>query len=141
MDEETLQLLAARAAPSPIPLASSDGTHEQRLWIVRLREELPDDRAATLEAIVQGGTVEATRAGRVERGLDAESEHGDVTMQIHRATALHLIVRVTTVVHRLDLADTSLLAQAAALRALHVAAPIEDIQGFPREYWRVLIGD
>jgi hypothetical protein len=52
----------------------------------------------------------------------------------------HVIVNITTVRLEDDDAHSWLVAASVALRAFDRWIPIEDIQGIPRRFWRLLSG-
>jgi hypothetical protein len=63
-----------------------------------------------------------------------------VAIRLHAIDARHLIVSIGTVRLERDDAHAWLVSASAALKSLHEQEPVEDIQGIPRPYWRVLVG-
>jgi hypothetical protein len=62
-------------------------------------------------------------------------------VQVLNVDELHVVISIETIRLEEDDAHAYLVAASAALRCLDEAAPIDDIQGIPRRFWRMMIGD
>ena len=140
MDRAAIERVAANSSPTRVPV-EGDSSLEERHWTVRLSVDLPrDHRGPKLEPMASEAATSAVRGARLARGLDADADEGRVTLQLHSVDARHLIVSIGTVRLERDDAHAWIVAASAALRALHDVVPIEDIQGLPRAFWKVLVG-
>jgi len=140
MDTTAIERVAANAAPGRLPV-EGDPSAEERHWAVRLTAEFPAGTSAVQLALA--ATEAASRAvseARVSRGLDPATEEGRVAVSLHSVDARHLIVSIRTVRLERDDAHAWLVAASAALRSLHDMTPVDDIQGLPRVFWKVLVG-
>lgn len=79
----------------------------------------------------------AIAKARDERALPIEA--GDPFAELAWVDELHIVLTITSVRLENDEAHEYLIAASAALTALHTAWPIDDIQGIPIRYWRLLI--
>lgn len=140
MDKTAIERVAANSAPTRVPV-EGDPAREERHWVVRLSSDLPTDGRSDLEPMASGAAVAAVREARTARGLDPEAEGGRVTVRLHTVDSRHLIASIGTVPIERDDAHAWLVAASAVLRCLHDHTPIEDIQGLPRAFWRILVGD
>jgi hypothetical protein len=130
----------ATPARLPVPGAKS---RDARHWVIRLASNAPtslrvEDLSVELTRAAQEGVAQARR----ERGLSGSelvSSRPDVA--VHELGAMHLLVIVQTSGLENDSAHSYLVAAARALGALESRFPIADIQGFPREYWGLLLGE
>lgn len=141
MDRTSIEQLTAYSRPSRLPI-EGDERREQRNWIVRHAEDLPaefnpDDvsRALSTEA------ASAIAKARAARGLAAQDlgPHLPV-VRLVLVDERHLVVNVSTIKQEEDVAHEYLVAASAALSILDERVPIEDIQGIPRRFWRLLLG-
>jgi hypothetical protein len=140
MDTTAIERVAANSAPTRVPV-EGDSSLEERHWVVRLSFDLPlDHRGQDLERITSEAAARAVREARIARELDATADEGRVTVHLHSVDARHVIVSIGTVRLERDDAHAWLVAASAALRALHDVVPIDDIQGLPRAFWKVLVG-
>ncbi len=136
---EFFEHLAAYATPTGLPtkLPNRDARH----WIVRTKSA-----AAYPTLIAQHGaeiarrTKAAVASARAEMGLPPNEEHAP-DVELISMGGHHLVVRITTVELAMDTEHGYLVAAVAALGALEESVPIDDIQGIPRRYWRLLLGE
>lgn len=139
MDTNTIERLAANAAPNRLPV-DGDPEQEQRNWVVRLAAELPRGWDANVAAeVLASRAVEAVRDARAQRGQSSEALTQPMVM-LTRIDERHLIVSVRTERLERDEAHAWLVAASAALRALERTLRVEEIQGFPRRFWRLVLG-
>ena len=140
IDSVLIEQLAAYSTPSRLPVAG-DPMREQRSWVVRLVRDIPQNWMAEHASDRLSKTAEsAVVAARTARGLSATVD----VIPIVRVVVVderHVIVNVSTVKLEEDDAHDYLVAASGALAALDVELPLDDIQGIPRRFWRVLIGD
>lgn len=142
MDQEIIEQLAAFSVPNPLPSASG-GRYDQRNWVIRLEQDLPttwrlDESSALLG---QAARLSVARA-RAERGLPIQDAGPHVPIiGLLPIDARHLVLKVSTIRLKEDDTYAYLVAAVAALMALDKEKRIEDIQGIPRRFWRVLIGE
>lgn len=61
-------------------------------------------------------------------------------MRVAAIDELHVVVGVSTIKLERDEAHAYLVAASAALRRLERTTPIDDIQGIPRRFWRLMLG-
>jgi hypothetical protein len=139
MDTTAIERVAANSTPTRLPV-EGDPSLEERHWILRLGVDLPPDSGHDLSAVASKAATVAVRDARIARGLALDAEEARVALQLHSVDARHLIVSIRTIRLDRDDAHAWLVAASAALRSLREALPIEDIQGLPRAFWRVLIG-
>jgi hypothetical protein len=141
MEQVAIERITASATPKRLPI-DGDDTREQRNWAVR-HAPVPagwnlDEESARLTEAAAAAVAKA----RATRGLDARGA------DLHRpAVGLlpiderHSILNVRTVVLPQDAAHEYLVAASAALATFDTRVPIEDVQGIPRRFWRLLIGE
>jgi len=135
-----MERLAAYSTPSRLPVAG-DPTREQRSWVVRLVRELPQNwMAEQASDRLSKKAVSAVLAARAARGQSATSDVIPSVLVVV-VDERHMIVNISTVKLEEDDAHDYLVAASGALSALDVELPLDDIQGIPRRFWRVLIGE
>jgi hypothetical protein len=120
-----------------------DERREQRNWIVRHAEDLPAEfNRDDVSRALSGEAVSAVAKARAGRGLVAQElgVHSPVVRLI-LVDERHLVVNVTTIKQEQDDAHEYLVAASAVLSILDKMVPIEDIQGIPRRFWRLLVGE
>ena len=140
MDTIMIERLTGHSTPTRLPVEGNSG-REERNWAVRLTGNLPTGRGTDdLVAKVTEAAIAAVREARTARGLDPAAKEGEVSVRIHAVDARHAIVGITTVRLDKDDAHAWLVAASAALRALDGSVPVEDIQGIPRRFWKLLVG-
>jgi hypothetical protein len=84
----------------------------------------------------------AVRDARIARGLAAEGEGLIVpSVRVVLLDERHVIVNISTMRLEEDDAHAWLVAASAALKALDTSVPIDDIQGIPRRFWRLIVGE
>jgi hypothetical protein len=136
----SIEQLAAFSSPMPLAVADDQGDREQRNWIIRtgadVSEEWDTGRASAEITEYANASLELARAERGMRPLDPEQL---ARVRLIRIDSRHLIVNVVTETF-LDDTHAPLLLTVASLGALERRVSIDDIQGIPRRYWRVLIG-
>lgn len=137
-----VEKIAAHATPARMP-AEGDDRREQRNWVVRVSDELPDGWTPERGSVVLTQEADsAVRAARAARGLGAEdSDAYRAIVRLMLIDARHLVVNVNTIKLEEDDSHAYLVAASAALRALDSEVAIEEIQGIPRRYWRAVIGE
>lgn len=129
---ESLLIEQLAASSTPIPLPSPDGQHDQRFWIVRFQEQdAVDGLSAKLDACAESA-ARAVLAAR--EALDLPE------VRLLWLDRRHGVVRVTTVSLERDTLHLYLVVAGAVLRELHQAVALEEIQGLPLRYWRILVG-
>lgn len=132
--KESIERLTAYAVPQRV--STVDG-RDERHWVVRVTE-IPSDLLPVedrLDQLARAAVAEARR----ERGLAEGQAHvPSVTLKIIEPH--HLVLSVTTIALEDDDAEEHLLAGSAALAGLKRELEIEDIQGIPLRYWRLLVG-
>lgn len=141
MDAMVIEQIVAHCTPSRLPVPGEEG-REHRIWIVRLAADLPERwNPEDVSAVLTEAAASAVRDAREARGLqvDDQDSHTPVARVLY-LDALHVIVNVTTIKLEEDDAHEYLVAASAALRALEATNPIDDIQGIPRRFWRIVIG-
>ena len=140
IDSVLIERLAAHATPSRLPVAG-DPKREQRSWVVRLVRDLPRNwNAEQASDRLSKDAESAVVAARTVRGMSAAVD----VIPIVRVVVVderHVIVNVSTVRLEEDNAHDYLVAASGALAALDVELPVDDIQGIPRRFWRVVIGE
>lgn len=140
MDSVLMERLAGSSAPTRIPVPG-ERQREQRSWVVRLVRDLPSEWMPEHASVRLNKKAEsAVVAARTVRGLSATLEVIPV-VRVAVVDERHVIVSITTVRLEEDDAHDYLVAASAALAALDVELPLDDIQGIPRRFWRVLIGE
>jgi hypothetical protein len=140
MDTTAIERVAANAAPGRLPV-EGDPSAEERHWAVRLTADLPPGtNTVRLAEAATKAASEAVSEARLTRGLDPATEEGRISLRVHSVDTRHLIVSIRTVRLERDDAHAWLVAASAALRSLHEMTAIDDIQGLPRIFWRVLVG-
>lgn len=142
MDRISVEQLTALSSPRPLPI-ERDKTREQRNWVVRLAAELPaEPPPETLSVRLTDDAAVAIRRARAGRGLaeDGVDAHAPA-VRLRIIDALHVVLNITTVRQDADEAHEYLVAASAALLGLEQESPIDDIQGIPRRYWRLLVGE
>lgn len=141
MDAMIIEQFVAHCTPSRLPVPGEED-REHRNWIVRLAADLPEQwNSEDASVILTKAAVSAVRDAREARGLQVGDQ--DPHTPIARALSLdarHVVVIVTTIKLEEDDAHEYLVAASAALRALEAINPIDDIQGIPRRFWRIVIG-
>jgi hypothetical protein len=140
MDLVLMERLAAYSTPSRLPVEGYL-KREQRSWVVRLVRDLPQNWMAEQASDRLSKEAEiAVVTARTMRGLSATV---DVipSVRVVVMDERHVIVIVSTVKLEEDDAHDYLVAASGALVALDVELPLDDIQGIPRRFWRVLIGE
>jgi hypothetical protein len=140
MDRTAIECVAANSAPTRVPVPGSP-SREERHWVVRLISDLPPEGRPDLEPLAGAAAAIGVRNARSARGLAPHADEGHVTVSVHTVDPRHLIVSIGTVPIERDDAHAWLVAASAALRCLHDHVPIDDIQGLPRVFWRLLVGD
>ena len=76
-----------------------------------------------------------------DRGFDGEGGSAHVpVVHVLGIDERHVVVIICTINLEEDDAHSYLVAASAALRALEAVTPIEDIQGIPRRFWRLVLG-
>lgn len=142
MERISIEQLTAYSAPTRLPIAGDD-RRDQRNWIVRHAEDLPggfepDEEAALLSREAAPAVAKA----RADRGLSIQDIGPHFPMvSLVPVDERHLMVSVTTIKLDEDEAHEYLVAASAALSSLDKRVPIEDIQGIPRRFWRLLVGE
>jgi hypothetical protein len=132
--------LAAYATPIGLS-ASPDERQEQRNWIVRFAADLPETwNADEAAARLTEKAAAQVHAAREARGLPPDAPGQAPVVRLLPVDARHLVVSIVTIKQQDDDAHAYLVAASAALRALDEMNAIDDIQGFPRRYWEILIG-
>jgi hypothetical protein len=140
MNFELVEQLTAFSTPTRLPVYGDDRM-EQRNWVVRLVADLPDvwnpdDTSALLTKAAASAVAEARRS----RGLPVEDRGPHVpVVRALPVDARHVVVSISTIRLEEDDAHAYLVAAATALRVLDKTTPIEDIQGIPRRFWRLVI--
>ena len=133
--------IVAHSVPSRLP-ASPNENREQRNWVVRLVEELPngwnaDETASRLTEKAAQAITAAREARRLS--VDDQERHAPV-VRIWGIDDRHLVMNVITIRLEEDDAHSYLVAASTALGALDEVTPIDDIQGIPRRFWGALLG-
>lgn len=126
---------------TPAPLPDPTDTRDERNWFVRVASHLPaawDHRAASV--LIEARATDAVRAACVARTLPDELAHSHAPrVKVFRIDESHLLLRIVTIRLKQDLAHTYLVAASSALRTLNEMISLDDIQGIPRRYWRLLL--
>lgn len=130
------------AYSTPIGLSVSPEEHrEQRNWVVRFSADLTDtwnaDEAAARLTEKAAAEVHAAREGR---GLPPDARRHAPVVRLLPVDSRHLVVTIVTIKQEDDDAHAYLVAASAALLALDQMNAIDDIQGYPRRFWEILIG-
>jgi hypothetical protein len=140
MNTSAIERLTAHFMPHPL-LVEGDTAREQRHWVVRITDRLPADwNAEATSEQLNCNAVSAVRDARSARGL--ELREGPCVPQV-RAVLIdeqHVLVSITSVKLEKDDAHAWLVAASAALRTLEKSLPVDDIQGIPRRFWRLVLG-
>jgi hypothetical protein len=140
MNTSTIERLTAHSMPHPL-LVEGDTSREQRHWVVRIADRLPADwNAEATSEQLNCDAVSAVRDARSARGLELRG--GPFVPQV-RAVLIdeqHVLVSITSVKLEKDDAHAWLVAASAALRTLEKSLPVDDIQGIPRRFWRLVLG-
>ncbi len=140
MNTTMIERLAANSAPMRLPV-EGDQSREQRNWIVRLATDVDEqDDAGVLAGKLSSAAQGAIRQARIERQLAAEVDQPGVSVRVDRIDPRHLVVSIATAPLEKDDAHEWLVAASAALRRLHQSAPVEDIQGIPVRFWKLVVG-
>jgi hypothetical protein len=141
MDSSAVEQLVAYSAPNRLPV-DGEGEFEQRNWIVRTAVDVPEswDLAEAAKVLTSDAVAEVrgAAAARGVEGSDRERQH--VVVNLIRLDRQHLIVRIKSVRLEKDELYVYLIAASRALRTLEAQYPIDDIQGYPRAYWRMVLG-
>jgi hypothetical protein len=142
MDSEPIEQLAAYSVPQPLTIHGDDG-REQRNWVVRLAGSIPgESNLDDLSAKLSRTAVSAVTEARALRGLPVENAEPHMPLvRVLAVDAQHLIVNICTIKLEKDDVHAYLVAASAVLKGLHDAIAIEDVQGIPRRFWRLLIGE
>lgn len=141
MERASIERLTAHATPNRMPI-EGDGRREQMNWVVRSVEDIPigfqpEEASRSLSAAAEAVVADA----RTARGLPAHLDSGRPTVRLVLVDEHHLIVTVATLRQAEDQAHEYLVAASAALSALDKRLAIDDIQGIPRRFWRLLVGE
>lgn len=140
IDSVVMERLAAHSTPSRLPV-TGDPKREQRSWVVRLVRDLPRNWSAERVSGRLGKDAEsAVVAARAVRGMSAPVDAIPI-VRLVVVDERHVIVNVSTVRLEEDDAHDYLVAASGALAALDMELPLDDIQGIPRRFWRVVIGE
>jgi len=137
MDVTQIEKLVAYLVPGRLPLPAPGV--EQRNWVIRLSTDCPT--AWNTEDVSALLTQRATAVFQEAR--DARGAPFDAHVPLIKLLAVderHVIMTVTTKRLEEDDVHEYLIAASAGLRALDESAPIDDIQGIPRRFWRILLG-
>ena len=122
---------------SPPAIMASDGLI-QRDWVVRvvgLISPVIVERAGEIQESVRGVLLEAFR------GVFPEDEISTVIplVGIFYVDARHLVLRLRTPSSRLSASEPGMAGVFGAIRAIDELVGIEDLQGFPREAWPLVL--
>lgn len=139
MDTSMIERLTAHSAPTRLPI-EGDPNREQRNWIVRLASDLPARLAEDVGRTLAAAASAAVREARTARHVDQAAAEAVVDVRLSSIDERHLIVSITTVRLDRDDAHAWLVAASASLRALESSVPLEDIQGIPRRFWKLVVG-
>jgi hypothetical protein len=140
MDSRLIEQIAAYSVPNRLPI-ENDEQREQRNWAIRLVEDLPDEWDAESEsARLSEAARSAVAAAQAARGLPVSNVTNQPTVRVMLVDGRHLIARIETIKLENDDAHAYLVAASAALIALNSTTPIEEIQGIPRRFWRIVLG-
>lgn len=78
---------------------------------------------------------------RLERGiLTNEEKEALPSVRVLLVDSRHIIATISTIRLEEDDAHAWLVAAGAVLRALDQVLPIDDIQGIPWRFWRLIVG-
>jgi hypothetical protein len=141
MNRVLIEQLAGYSTPLRIPI-DGDNRREQRNWIVR-HARVPVGFNPDAESVwLSKEAALAIANARAARGLPVQDLEPHVPLvSLMLVDDRHLVVTVTTIRLEDDEAHEYLVAASAALSVLDKRAPIEDIQGIPRRFWRFLLGE
>jgi hypothetical protein len=141
MDSLVVDQLTAHATPNRLPVQGDD-RREQRNWVVRLSADLPDEWSPEkASALLSEEAASAVRKAKAARGLTVEETVPHVpSVRVLPVDTRHVVVNISTFRLEEDEMHAYLVAASAALRDLDAATPIDDIQGIPRRFWRLVIG-
>jgi hypothetical protein len=140
MGLELIEQLTALLAPNALPV-DVEGM-EQRLWIVRVAHQLSDDwRPAEVAVLLSNEAASVVAKARSLRRLPQRCDAHLPIVRISVIGARHLVMSVVTIKLKKDDAHEYLAAASAALVLLDREVPIEDIQGIPRHFWRMILGN
>lgn len=141
MDSKAIERLTAHAAPQRLPL-DGDETREHRNWVIRLAQPVAGGlNSNELSVILSRDAASAVAEALNERGLaSAGNSIYAPTVRVVVIDELHVVLNVSTIRLEQDEAHAYLVAASAALRGLERTAAIEDIQGIPRRFWRLVVG-
>jgi hypothetical protein len=141
MDSSAVEQLVAYSAPNRLPV-DGEGEFELRNWIVRTAMDVPESwDLAEAAKVLTSDAVAEVRGAAAARGLEgSDRERQHVVVNLIRLDRQHLIVRIKSVRLEKDELYVYLIAASRALRTLEAQHPIDDIQGYPRAYWRMVLG-
>ena len=137
MDRDAVKRIAASSMPGRIAV-DEDPSLEARYWILRFAR-IPEKRLDELTIVVQRAARGAVCAAREERRLDPAAAAGRVEVSLHLVDQTHLIIEVVTTCLERDDAHAWLVAASAAIDAIDQTSDVEELQGFPRPYWPLLL--
>ncbi|HLK90927.1 MAG TPA: hypothetical protein VKZ18_13600 [Polyangia bacterium] len=133
-DDETLGVLAAQNWPGA---TVADG-FLHRAWAVRLAEpaaeRLVGREGELLDSVVNGVRATAGQPHPIERRPADFAQ-----IQVVAVDQRHVFLRIRLAAGFAQ-SELGLAANLAALQKLDEIAPVEDLQGTPRRFWRVLLG-
>ena len=123
-----------------VPAAREDNAGAHRNWVVRFRDAVPDEWSAPgTETSLNSAAQDAVRRALEARGVSHDRDAAPV-VRVIPIDRLRAAVCVRTARVANDLFAMHLVAASAALRALDRIETIEDIQGIPAPFWRLLLG-
>jgi hypothetical protein len=137
-----IEQLTAFALPNPLPIEGDD-RREQRSWVVRHAKDVPAEfEYEDVSKDLSSEAVAAVTKARADRGLTHENlgPHKPV-IRLVRVDERHVVINIATIRQEEDDAHEYLIAASRALSVLEKGEPIEDIQGIPRRFWRLLLGE
>lgn len=131
--------LAPLMIPVPVHIRDSTLHQNQRNWVIRFVRPQSDDsfNLSQVESLLSSAAVDAVLKCRSEKGLIADNGLAP-RVQISMIDNVHLLLQIEELLQNEN--ETFLVAASAALRILDEMSPVDDIQGLPRQLWRLLIG-
>jgi len=136
--EEILKGIAMFAMPRPYKLSQDGGVYYY--WIVRVAQPVDEEGASRIPQEV-GVAVDGVCRRAASEGQITESSAAKYNASMFVFERVYWVIQLTLPEPSKDPAMLSLSLPGTALQVLDSYVRIVDIQGIPRPYWSLLVGE